>query len=54
MDKLTIDFLDLQEKILFNKIGIGVGTTKMEKHLFFEKYGMKVTSQQKDPIFYGK
>jgi hypothetical protein len=53
MDKLTIDFLDLQENFLFNTMGIGVGITQMEKHSLFEKYGMKVTSQ-KDPIFYGK
>jgi hypothetical protein len=37
VNKLTIDFLDLQEKILFNKMGIGVGITQMEKHLFLEK-----------------
>lgn len=30
MDKLTVDFLDLQEKILFNKMGICVGITQME------------------------
>jgi hypothetical protein len=33
---LTVDFLDLQEKTLFNKMGIGVGIAQMEKHLFLE------------------
>jgi hypothetical protein len=36
VDNLTFDFPSLKEKLLSNKIGIGVGVTQMEE------YGMEM------------
>ncbi len=46
-------FLDLKDKVLFNKTSRGVGVTHMEEALVPWKYGMKMTSHR-DSIFYGK
>jgi hypothetical protein len=53
VDKMTIDFLDLCEKLLLNKTSQGVGITRMEEALVPCKYGMEVIGHM-DPISYGK
>jgi len=52
MDKLIINFLELKEKILLNKIERRVDITWMEKALVLWEYGMEVIGH-KDPISYG-
>jgi len=52
MDKLIINFLELKEKILLNKIERRVNITWMEKALVLWEYGMEVIGH-KDPISYG-
>jgi hypothetical protein len=44
MDKLIGDFPYLKNKIPYNKIGQGVGTTRMEETFMPCEYGMDVTS----------
>jgi hypothetical protein len=53
MDNFIFDFPELKEKVLSNKIGISVGTIRMEKALVLQKYGMEVTCHR-DSISIGK
>jgi hypothetical protein len=53
MDKLTIDFPDLCEKMLSNKTSRGIGITRMGEPLVPREYGMEVIGYM-DPISYGK
>jgi len=52
VDKLIVNFLDLHQKILFNKMGQSVGSTQMEEAVVLRKYGMEVIAHM-NPISYG-
>jgi hypothetical protein len=53
VDKLTINFSELKEKILSNKMVQGFGITQMEEVFVFLEYGMEVMGHM-DLISYGK
>ncbi len=47
-------FLNLKDKVLFNKIGRRISITYMEKTLMPQEYGMELTSHKGFKISYGK
>ncbi len=53
MEKLTINFFELKEKVLSNKVEKGVDTTRMEEAPILWEYEMEVIGH-KDPISYGQ
>jgi hypothetical protein len=48
-----VNFFELKEKVLSNKMGEGVAITCMEEVLVHGEYNMEVT-HHKDPISFGK
>jgi hypothetical protein len=44
MNTFTFDFLDLKNKVLFNKTSCCIGITQMEEGLVPWEYGMEITS----------
>jgi hypothetical protein len=44
MDKLIVDFPNLQQKNLFHKMGQGVKITWMEEALVLREYGMEIST----------
>jgi hypothetical protein len=54
VDMLTINFLELKEKVFFNKIKRRIDNIiQMEEALVLQEHGMDVIGH-KDPIPYGK
>jgi hypothetical protein len=53
VDKFTVDFSDLINKVLSNKISRGVGITQIEESLVPWEYGMEIM-RHRNPISYGK
>jgi hypothetical protein len=53
VDKLTLTFLHLKDKLMFNKTKKGVKITHMEKTFVPHEYNMEITSH-KDFISYKK
>ncbi len=53
LDKITMNFLDLKDKVLSNKIGQGIAITCIKEAIVPWQYKMKIT-RHKDLISYGK
>jgi hypothetical protein len=53
VDKFTIDFSDLINKFLSNKISCGIGITQIEESIVPWEYGMEIMRHW-NPISYGK
>jgi len=53
MGKLTIDFIDLRNKVLSKKIRWDIKITQMDEMFIPWECGMEITSHM-DPIFHNK
>jgi hypothetical protein len=53
MGKLIIDFIDLRNKVLSNKITWDIGITQMDEMFIRWEYGMEITSHM-NLIFHNK